>query len=141
MLQRMIAHNPVFELSTLEIDRPGPHYTVDTVRLLAQQEADAEIYLLIGEDSLMDLPTWRFGADLVTAVSKIGVMRRLGESADLPALEAKLPGVTEKTHFIDALLQPVSSRELRQRISHGEMYRYYLTSEVYDYIVSNHLYR
>lgn len=141
MLQGMIAHNPKFELSRIEIDRPGPHYTVDTARLLKEQEVDAEITLLIGGDSLADLPTWRLSTDLVTVVSKIGVMRRPGESADLAALEAKLPGVTAKLQFIDALMQPVSSRELRRRIAAGEMYRYYLAPEVYAYIEANHLYR
>ncbi len=141
MLRGMIAHNPAFEFSTLEIDRPGPHYSVDTVRLLARQEPDAEIVLLIGGDSLADLPTWRFAPDLVTAVSKIGVMRRPGDSVASPALEEKLPGITKKLHFIDALLQPVSSHELRRRISNGEMYRYYVTAGVYDYIEVNRLYR
>lgn len=141
MLQSMIAHNPKFELSRLEIDRPGPHYTLDTVRLLANQQPDAEIFLLIGEDSLNDLPTWRLAADLVTAVSKIGVMHRPSDSANLAALEAKLPGITKKAHFMNALLQPVSSRELRRRISAGEMYRYYVTPSVYDYIEANQLYR
>lgn len=141
MLQGMIAHNPLFELSTLEMDRPGPHYTVDSIRLLAGQEPDAEIILLIGGDSLWDLPAWRFASDLVTLVSKIGVMRRLGDPDDLTALEARLPGISKKVYFINALLQPVSSRELRRRISTGEMYRYYITSEVYEYIEDNLLYR
>jgi len=141
MLQSAITDNPVFELSRLEIDRPGPHYMIDTVRLLAEQEADAEIYLLIGGDSLSELPTWRLPADLVSAVSKIGVMRRPGDFTDLSALEAKLPGITDKVHFIDALLQPVSSRELRRRIAAGEMYRYYLPPAVYEYIETHHLYR
>lgn len=141
MLQRMIAHNPSFELSRIEIDRPGPHYTIDTVRLIAEQEPGAELFLLIGGDSLRDLPTWRLSADLVAAVSKIGVMRRPETVFDLTALEAKLPGVTEKVHFIDALMQPVSSSELRRRIVSGEMYRYYVTPEVFDYIETNQLYR
>lgn len=141
MLREMIAHNPIFEFSTLEIDRPGPHYTVDTIRLLASQAPDAEIVLLIGGDSLADLPTWRFAADLVSAVSKLGVMRRPGGSIDPAVLEAKLPGITDKLYFIDALLQPVSSRELRRRVSVGEMYRYYVTPDVYDYIEANGLYR
>ena len=140
-LESMIAHDPRFELSRLEIDRPGPHYTIDTVHQLAGQEADAEIVLLIGGDSLFDLPTWRLSADLVAAVSKIGVMRRPGDSVDLDALEAKLPGVTKKVQFIDALLQPVSSQEIRRRIAAGEMYRYYLAPEVYKYIEANQLYR
>ncbi|MFM8370565.1 MAG: nicotinate-nucleotide adenylyltransferase [Chloroflexota bacterium] len=141
MLQGMIAHNPAFELSRIEIDRPGPHYTIDTVRLLAQQEGNAEIFLLIGGDSLWDLPNWRLCTDLVAEVSKIGVMRRPGDFTDLAPLEEKLPGVTAKVQFIEALLQNVSSREIRKRIVSGEMYRYYLAPEVYEYIEANHLYR
>ena len=141
MLQKMLVYSPIFELSRLEMDRPGPHYTVDTVQLLAQQEPLAEVVLLIGSDSLQDMPNWRFAADLVAAVSKIGVMRRPGEPTDLDEVEAELPGITAKVQFIDALLQPVSSRELRRRIETGEMYRYYVTPEVYEYIESHHLYR
>lgn len=141
MLQRMIMHNPAFEISRVEIDRPGPHYTIDTVRLIAQQEPDAELYLLIGGDSLHDLPTWRLSTDLVAEVSSIGVMRRPGDSIDLTSLEEKLPGVTEKVRFLDALVQPVSSSELRRRVAAGEMYRYYVAPEVYDYIETNQLYR
>lgn len=141
MLKRMIVDNPLFEISDLEMNRPGPHYTIDTVRLLAKQEPNADIILLLGGDSLRDLPTWRLNADLVTAVSKIGVMRRPGDFADLSALEEKLPGIKEKIMFIDALLQPVSSRELRRRIAAGEMVRYYVPPSVYEYIETHHLYR
>jgi nicotinate-nucleotide adenylyltransferase len=141
MLQGMIAHDPSFEISRIEINRPGPHYTIDTVRLLIKQNEGAEIYLLIGGDSLWDLPNWRLSLDLVTEVSKICVMRRPGDFTDLAPLEAKLPGVTAKVHFIEALLQPVASREIRRRVASGEMYRYYLAPEVYGYIEENKLYR
>jgi nicotinate-nucleotide adenylyltransferase len=141
MLQAMIRHNPAFELSRIEIDRPGPHYTIDTVRLIAEQNPNAELYLLIGGDSLRDLPAWRLPLDLVAAVSKIGVMRRPGDFTDLAPIEMQIPGVTAKIQFIDALLQPVSSSELRRRIAANEMYRYYLAPEVYDYIETHRLYR
>jgi nicotinate-nucleotide adenylyltransferase len=141
MLQAMIQHNPAFELSRIEIDRPGPHYTIDTVLSIADQHPDAELYLLIGGDSLRDLPTWRLNTDLIAAVSKIGVMRRPGDFTDLAAVETQIPGVIAKTQFIDALMQPVSSSELRRRISAGEMYRYYVSSDVYEYIDTHHLYR
>ncbi len=141
MLQSILADDPAFELSRLEMDRPGPHYTVDTIRLLAGQEPQAEIILLIGGDSLRDLPAWRLAADLVAAVSKIGVMRRPGDFADFSALELQLPGVMEKIQFIDALLQPVSSSELRRRIAAGKMYRYYVPPAVYEYIETHRLYR
>lgn len=141
MLQAMIAHHPNFEISRLEIDRPGPHYTIDTIKILKEQETDAEIILLIGGDSLADLPTWRFASDLIPAVSKIGVMRRPSDFTDLSAIESQLPGTTDKIQFIDALLQPVSSSQLRRRIKSDEMFRYYLALEVYDYIEKNNLYR
>ncbi len=141
MLQRMIEGNPSFEISRLEIDRPGPHYTIDTVRLLSQLEPKADITLLLGGDSLRDLPTWRLCSDLVAEVSKIGVMRRPGDPFDMPALEAKIPGVTEKVAFIDAPLQDLASREIRRRVANGEAYQYYVHPSVYEYIETQQLYR
>ncbi|HET7143596.1 MAG TPA: nicotinate-nucleotide adenylyltransferase [Anaerolineales bacterium] len=141
MLQLVIAGNSMFEISRLEIERPGPHYTVDTVRLLAEEQPDAEIVLLIGGDSLRDIPSWRFAADLVAAVSKIGVLRRPGDRFDMSALEAKTPGLAQKVLFIDAQLQNLSSHEIRRRIMSGEVYRYYVLPSVYEYIELNYLYR
>ena len=74
-------------------------------------------------------------------VSKIGVMCRPGDPFDMPALEAKIPGLTEKVTFIDAPLLDLASSELRRRIVNKEVYRYYVFPPVYDYIESNHLYR
>jgi nicotinate-nucleotide adenylyltransferase len=141
MLELAIADNPVFELSRLELDRPGPHYSLDTIKLLAAQEPDAEITLLIGGDSLNDLPTWRSPSDLLAAVRQIGVMRRPGDSVDLSALEEKLPGLSDKVKFVDTLLQDISSTEIRRRVRSGEPYRYYVLPAVYEYILEHRLYR
>ncbi len=141
MLERMLWDNPSFEISRLEIDRPGPHFTIDTVRLLAQQEPTADIVLLLGGDSLRDLPSWRLSADLVAEVAHIGVLRRPNDSFDLPALETKIAGLTAKVTFIEAPLQDLASREIRRRVANGEMYRYYLHPSVFDYIEAAHLYR
>jgi len=140
MLKLAIAGNAAFEISHLEIERPGPHYTIDTVRQLSQLEPNADIILLLGGDSLRDLPTWRQYSDLVAEVYKIGVMRRPGEPFDMPALETKIPGVTEKVVFIDAPLQDLASREIRRRVASGEVYRYYVLPSVYEYIEKNYLY-
>jgi len=140
MLKRTIADNPIFEISTLEIDRPGPHYSIDTVKLLVDREPEADITLLLGGDSLRDLPTWRRCIDLVTAVSNIGVMRRPGDPFDMPALEAQIPGLTEKVSFIDSLLQNLSSSEIRRRVRENKVFRYYVLPSVYEYIESNNLY-
>ncbi len=141
MLQRTISSNSIFELSRIEIDQPGPHFTINTIQYLMQQEPNAEIFLLIGGDSFRDLPTWRLASELVAAVSKISVMRRPGDSFDMSALEAKFPGLADKVSFIDALLLNLSSREIRRRILDGGEFRYYVHPAVYEYIESNHLYR
>jgi len=141
MLELTISDNPLFELSRLEIDRPGPHYMVDTVRLLAAQQPDAQIALLIGGDSLHDLPTWRSPLELSSAVHQIGVMRRPGDSVDLFALEEILPGLTAKVRWVDTLLQDISSSEIRRRAAGDEPYRYYVLPPVYQYIREHNLYQ
>jgi nicotinate-nucleotide adenylyltransferase len=141
MLKRAIAGNESFEISYLEIERPGPHYTIDTVRQLSQLEPNADIVLLLGGDSLRDLPTWLQPADLVSEVAQIGVMRRPGDPFDMNRLEEKIPGGGEKVVFIDAPLQDLASREIRRRVAGGETWRYYVPPNVYEYIEENRLYR
>ena len=141
MVNRAIADNPTFELSLIEVHRPGPHYTIDTVNQLKQQEPDLEVILLIGGDSLRDLPTWRQNTDLVAAVKKLGVMRRPGDSFDMHSLEKEIPGITEKVGFIDAQQHDISSRNIRHLVEEGLPYQQFLTPDVYEYIEVNHLYR
>ena len=140
MLKLAIAGNPDFELSRVEMDRPGPHYALDTVNLLAGQNPGAEIVYLMGGDSLRDLPTWHRPADLVSACHYLGVMRRPGDAIHLPDLEALLPGITHKVRFVDAPLVEISSREIRQRVAEGSPFRYFLPAAVYDYILEHNLY-
>ena len=141
MLQLAISGDADFELSRLEMDRPGPHYALDTLNLLAEQNPGAEMVYLMGGDSLRDLPTWHRPADLLSACRYLGVMRRPGDSIDLPALEAILPGITSKVRFVEAPLLEIASHEIRQRIAEGHPFRYYLPSSVYEYILEHNLYR
>lgn len=140
MLNLAIGDDPSFELSRVELDRPGPHYTSDTIKLLAEQIPGAEIIPVIGGDSLNDLPTWHHPQELVYAAHWIGVMRRPGETTNLQALERALPGITSKVHFVDAPLLEIASREIRSRIAEGRPFRYYLPPPVYHYIDQHHLY-
>lgn len=133
--------NPAFELSRVDIDRPSPHYAVDTVHLLAQQFPGAQFVYLLGGDSLHDLPTWHAPEEFLAACSTIGVMRRPGDQVDLSNLEMKLPGITQKTWFVDAPLLEISSSEIRSRVFRGEPYRYYVPKPVYEIIEALCLYR
>jgi nicotinate-nucleotide adenylyltransferase len=140
MVNLAIADNPSFELSRAELDRPGPHYTLDTIKLVAEQNPDAELVPVIGGDSLNDLPTWHHPQELLFAAHWIGVMRRPGESANLEELERELPGISSKVHYVDAPLLEIASREIRSRIADGRPFRYYLPNPVYHYINQHHLY-
>jgi nicotinate-nucleotide adenylyltransferase len=141
MTRRVIANNPVFELSTIESDRPGPHYTLDTIDLLQIRNPTSRLVLLIGGDSLRDLPTWNRPEELVTAVHSFGVMRRPGAVFDLSALEDSLPGLKNKLRFFETPQLEISSSSIRERIANKGHYRYYLPADVYDFIQKNRIYR
>jgi nicotinate-nucleotide adenylyltransferase len=141
MLELALAGQTAFEISTIEIDRPGPHYALDTVRLLADQNRGADLIYLMGEDSLRDLPTWHRPADLLAAVHALGVMRRPGAAADLSALEQVLPGIQSKVRYVDAPPIAIASSDIRRRAAEGLPYRYFLPEGVYLYILRNHLYQ
>jgi nicotinate-nucleotide adenylyltransferase len=141
MLQLAIAGEPDFELSRIEIDSPGPFYTVDTIQRLTDEHPSADLILVIGGDSLRDLPRWHRPADLVAACREIGVMRRPGDAVDLSALERQVPGAQAKVRFVDAPLLEISSSDIRRRIREEMPFRYYLSPSVYEYILKHQLYR
>ncbi|MEB2333153.1 MAG: nicotinate-nucleotide adenylyltransferase [Anaerolineaceae bacterium] len=140
MVNLAIGDNPLFELSRVELDRPGPHYTLNTIRLIAEQNPGAEIILIIGGDSLRDLPTWREPREIVAACHEIGVMKRPHENAVLDELERDLPGIRAKIRYVDTPLLEIASRELRNRIAEGRSVRYYLPTSVREYIEQKRLY-
>jgi nicotinate-nucleotide adenylyltransferase len=118
MVQAAIADQPGFELSRIDVDRPGPHWTADTVALLAEQYPGAELVFVMGGDSLRDLPTWGRPQEIVDCCI-LGVLRRPGDAVDLPSLEAVLPGVTAKVRFIDEPPIMISAHDIRERIRAG----------------------
>lgn len=136
-----IQGNSLFELSRVDMDRSGPHYAVDTVSLLQAQFPACELIYLLGGDSLHDLPLWYQPRSLVKRVTGLGVMRRPGANFDLPSLARHLPGIEHKVKFIDTPLLEISSSYIRQRISSGGPYRYFLPERVYEIIQQKHLYQ
>jgi len=141
MVKLALNDEPAFELSNIEIERPGPHYTLDTVRIFSKLYPNDDLILLLGGDSLRDLPTWHRPADLVAACHQIGVMRRPGDSIDMASLEKKIPGLNSKVKFVEAPLLEIASSEIRRRAARGLQFRYYLLPTVYQYIQEHNLYR
>jgi len=141
MLRLALANDDGFELSAVDINRPPPHYALDTLHMLRQIYPGARLNYLMGADSLIDLPNWRRPNEFVSACDAIAVMQRPGSKVELHSLEAILPGLSSRTLFLEAPLIEISSSQLRQRIARNLPYRYFLPSEVYNFIQRGNLYR
>jgi nicotinate-nucleotide adenylyltransferase len=140
MLRLAIAADPHFEISTVEFDRPGPQYAVDTVKEIGNLNPSAELFYLIGEDSLRDIITWHEPAALLLNCHFLGVMKRPGVMLNLSVLENFLPGLEGKIRWIDAPQLDIASHDIRSRIREKRPWRYFLTDEVYQYIDTHNLY-
>jgi nicotinate-nucleotide adenylyltransferase len=140
MVQACIADAPEFEISTVDIDRPPPHYAVDTVQLLQQAHPNDEIIYLMGSDSLLNLHTWHRPMDFIRACHEIGVTHRTDEDIDLEALETRLPGLVDKVQFVISMVLGISSSEIRWRVSEDAPVKYYLHPKVYEIITKRSLY-
>jgi nicotinate-nucleotide adenylyltransferase len=115
LVRAAIAGHPAFELSRVDIDRPGPHWAADTVALLERAHRGAQLVYLLGGDSLRDLPTWGRPQEFL-AHCTLGVLRRPQDAIDLAALERALPGITAKVAFVQAPAVDIASRDLRERV-------------------------
>ncbi|MEO8609601.1 MAG: nicotinate-nucleotide adenylyltransferase [Chloroflexota bacterium] len=139
MLERAIEGNEYFQISRVDIDRPGPHYSVDMVRLIAESYPHAELYFVMGGDSLRDLPKWYHPAQFIQ-LCKMAVMRRPDETIQPDMHEQILPGLAERVVMIDAPLVGISSTMIVERISAGHSARYLVPDAVLAYILECRLY-
>lgn len=139
MLKLAITDNPHFEISRVDIDRPGPHYSVDMVRMIGEQYPDAELYFVMGGDSLTDLPRWHRPAEFIQQC-KVAVMRRPDEHIHAEMHDAVLPGLSDRVVMIDAPLVGISSTLIAERVEQRQSIRYLVPDSVRSYIVQNRLY-
>jgi nicotinate-nucleotide adenylyltransferase len=140
MLERALNGHPGFSISRVDIDRPGPHYTVDMLRLLAQQFPGAELVFLMGGDSFGDLLKWHQPAQVV-AQCQLAVMRRPGDDIDIHMHDAALPGLSGRVVLLDTPLIEISSTLIMERVRLGRSVRYLVPEAVRAYINDYQLYR
>lgn len=141
MVELAIKDNDAFSLSHVDIDRPGPHYTLETVKILKREYPGLELIYLMGGDSLHDLPNWYKADQFLHVVDGIGVMRRPGDNIDLSELTRALPELETKLNFVTAPLLEISAEQIRRRAHEDRNYRYYLLPNIYDYIRKHQIYR
>jgi nicotinate-nucleotide adenylyltransferase len=139
MVHRAIAGNPHFKLCTLEVERPGPSYTVDTLTMLQKQlGSEASLFFILGRDTLAELPLWKEPRKVVQ-LCRLVVPPRLG-SRDLKHLETAIPELQDKVIQLDMPVIGISSSEIRQRIAQGLPIRYLVPAEVEKYITEHKIY-
>ncbi|MDE0183402.1 MAG: nicotinate-nucleotide adenylyltransferase [Caldilineaceae bacterium] len=140
MCRLAIAGNSGIDISLIDAERPGPHYTSDMLRLFrARVGAGAELFFLMGLDSLRDLPTWHEPLWLVQNCRLVALQRHDVE-IDWSALEAVLPGVRERVVFLEMPEVEIASNVLRERVRAGQPIRYQVPLAVERYISEHGLY-
>lgn len=145
MLELAIASNAHFSISPVDLERPGPSYTVETLRLLRRQWGEqTAIHFLIGWDSLEDFLTWRDPAGILEQVAYLVAVRRPGYDEDSgyrDSLEARLPGIKQRLLVVSAPQLEISSTDLRMRVAEGRPIKYQLPESVENYIQQYRLYQ
>ena len=135
MTRLAIEGNPRFVVSDLELRRGGTSYTVDTLRHLRADRPDADLYLILGGDSLAAFSTWR-EPEAILDLARLLVYQRPGSA------EATVsPAILARTTVVEAPLLHLSSTTLRARIAAGQTVRYLVPEAVRVYIAAHGLYR
>ena len=139
MVELAIADNPVFAMSRVELDRPGPSYTVDTVERLAA--SGDRLTLILSAETFAELPTWH-EPERLFAAARVAVAPRWGYPAPDPDwLAEAFPGRESLVSYLEGPRLGVSSTALRARVAAGRSIRYLVPARVEAYIAAHQLYR
>ena len=141
MVRLAIAGEPYFKLSTMEIERAGPSYTVDTIAELGGQlGAGDKLFFILGWDNLIQLPQWHEPSRLVKLCRLVPVPRVGHPSPDLDSLEAAIPGLSQSITMLDTPQIEISSSEIRDRVARGLSIHHLVPEPVERYIKEHRLY-
>ncbi len=137
-----VADNPHFAVSRVDIDRPAPQYSVDTIRLLRGEygTSAAETFFIIGADALENFPRWKDAAGIV-AQCCIAAVHRPGFRPDVARLIAAVPQLAARLVWVEMPPVPVSATEIRQRVGQGLPITDMVPPAVAAYIARHQLYR
>ena len=128
------ASNPRFWVSRVDIDRAGPTFTIDTIRDIAAQRPEAELYFITGADALAQILSWKDAEETLRRARFIGVTRPGYELSD-----AHLP--IDSVTLIDVPAMAISSSDCRERVGSGKPVWYLVPDGVVQYINKHRLYR
>ena len=141
MLRLALDDTPYFRISEIEIERPGPTYTLDTINALKESlnEAD-ELFFILGQDNLMQFPQWHKAPDLIKLCYLVAPPRPGVKKPDLKALEAEIPGITKRVMLMKQPQIDISATGIRERVARGLSVRHLVPETVNRYIKEHRLY-
>lgn len=138
MVELAVAGCPELAVSRIELDRTGPSYTVDTLQQLADEDVDRELFLIIGADSLADLPTWREPERIASLATIIVVNRGRAALPDEAALIQKLgEAVAGRIQAVTIPPIDISSTRIRERVRQSRTVRF-LTPRAVETLINEH---
>ncbi|MBA2528919.1 MAG: nicotinate-nucleotide adenylyltransferase [Euzebyales bacterium] len=129
------AANPSFSVSRMEIDAPGPTYTVETLRTVRKLLPDDDVFFITGADAILNILSWK-DADECVALATFVAATRPGH--DLGGLAS--PGLREAVVVLDVPALAISSTDVRARFASGGAVRYLIPREVEEYARKHALY-
>ena len=120
MVRAAIAGNAHYTLSTTEIERDGPSYTLDTLAELWRRLGSGdEVYFIVGWDKLSELPRWHAPERIIRLCRLVAVPRPGIARPDLAALEGSIPGLSQRVILLDRPRVDVSASDIRERVARG----------------------
>lgn len=129
MLKLAVEGHKHFRIKTIELERKGPSYTVDTMKIIKAKYVEHEFFFIIGADMIEYLPKWHKIDELVRLVQFVGVERpAYDHHSSYPIL------------YVDVPVLNVSSSMIRDRLINKKTVRYLLPDSIIHYIKENHLY-
>ncbi|KKM11189.1 nicotinate-nucleotide adenylyltransferase [Clostridiales bacterium PH28_bin88] len=136
-----VASNPFFEVSRVEIDRPGFSYAVDTVAEFRRVYGTGnQLYFITGADAILEILTWK-KVDKLMGLCEFIAATRPGYHLQLDAtLEKFPPEARGRIHFMEVPALAISSTDIRRRVREGRPVKYLLPETVEQYILKNKLY-
>lgn len=140
MVSRAIASIPYFELSTIEVERPGNTYTCETLQQLTQQNPNVHYYFILGADSLFYIEKWKNPEIIFSLATIICMVRDDFCLADIKEKGTELAQKGADILYLDIPKITISSTEIRNRVKHHESISDLVPENVAKYIIQEHLY-
>lgn len=142
MVRLAVAGHPEFRVSAMEIERPGPSYTVDTISELRKGlKAEDELFFILGWDILGELSCWREPARLIQLCRLVAVPRVGYPIPDPVSLERAIPGLSHRVIVLGKPVINISATVIRERVARGLSIRHLVPEAVADYIKEHGLYQ